>query len=342
MQLVPTVKVSGTVTRPDGQPAAAAQVLIASADQPVSDPFSLLRRLSRGTPNGQFSFTDLQPGRYTISARAASGTVRGAPPPPPPGGPGRRGGSPPRPQLDLWASADLTLTGDDIEGLSLVLQPGMTVSGRVAFEGETPPPDLGRVSVRLMQPPNPDGGPTIVTSVTPLNMVAADGSFSLEGFAPGRYDLTAFAPGTTTGVPNWMLKSAVAGGRDLLDGVDIQPNTDIGNLVVTFTDKVTELTGLLVDSAGRPAPEFYVIVFPTDASRWVQRSRWLRPPARPASDGRYRITALPPGEYYLAAITEFNPNDWFTASFLEQVVPGAITITIGEGERKTQDVKLGI
>jgi hypothetical protein len=245
--------------------------------------------------------------------------------------------------MDLWATAELTLAGENVEGLSLVLQPGMTVSGRVVFEGDGPPADLSRVSVRLSPPPASSGGPTILTSTTTQNMVAPDGSFSIAGLAPGQYDLNGFAPGATAGVPNWMLASAVAGGRNLLDEpVSIQPNTDITDLVVTFTSRVTELSGLLLDQAGRPAPEFYVIAFPTDASRWSQRTRWLRPPTRPASDGRYRLTALPPGEYYLAALTEFDPSDWSSSAFLEQIVPGAIRITIGEGEKKTQDIKLGI
>jgi hypothetical protein len=343
LQLVRTVKLSGTVTGPDGQRASGAQVLVGALDRPMTDPFSMIRNfLPRGAMNGEFSFTDLQPGRYTISARAASSSSgRGAAPVPAPAAapPGPRGRGPTPPVLDLWATADITVMGDDIEGLSLVLQPGMTVSGRVVFEGETPPPDLARVSVRLTPPPT--AGPTITTSSN--NAVQTDGAFTISGLSPGPYDVNAFAPGTVGDAPSWMLKSVVAGGRHLVDGpVEIQPNGDISNVVVTFTDKVTGVTGLLLDQAGRPAPEFYVIVFPTDPTRWAQRSRWMRPPVRPASDGRYRIHALPPGEYYLAALAEFDQNEWFTPGFLEQVVPGAIRITIGEGEKKTQDVRLGI
>ncbi len=340
LQLVPTVKVSGTVTRPDGQRAAGAQVVVAPLDQPMLDPLALLfRNISpRNTPNGEFSFLDLQPGRYTISARAPSAAGPSAA-----GGAGTPGGrGAPPPILDLWATAEITVSGTDIEGLSLALQPGMTMSGRVVFEGTTPAPDdLSRVSVRLTAPPT-SGGLTI-TSGTTSNVVSANGKFSIRGLSPGAYELNASAPGLTAGMPTWTLKSAVAGGRTLLDSpIEIHPGGDLSDVVVTFTDRVTEVTGLLLDRAGRPAPEFYVIVFPTDASRWTQRARWLRLPTRPASDGRFRITGLPPGEFYLAALTEFDQNEWWTPAFLEQVVPGAIRITIGEGEKKVQDVRLGI
>jgi hypothetical protein len=83
-------------------------------------------------------------------------------------------------------------------------------------------------------------------------------------------------------------------------------------------------------------------VFSTTPSHWRPQARRVHAPTRPGSDGRYRITGLPPGEYYLAAISDFDPNEYATPAFLEQVVPGAIKITIGEGEKKTQDVRLGI
>ena len=65
--------------------------------------------------------------------------------------------------------------------------------------------------------------------------------------------------------------------------------------------------------------------------------------ARPLqSDGRYSFSGLPPGEYYLGAIGDFEEHEQATPEFLQQVVPGAIRITIGEGEKTMQDVKLGI
>jgi hypothetical protein len=52
----------------------------------------------------------------------------------------------------LWAVADVSASGADIQGLALALEPGVTVSGRIAFDGTTEPPqDLSqfRVSIRM-------------------------------------------------------------------------------------------------------------------------------------------------------------------------------------------------
>jgi hypothetical protein len=46
-----------------------------------------------------------------------------------------------------------------------------------------------------------------------------------------------------------------------------------------------------------------------------------------------------PGEYYLAAATDVESLD--TAAYIEQFIPSAIKITIGLGEKKVQDLKIG-
>jgi hypothetical protein len=138
-----------------------------------------------------------------------------------------------------------------------------------------------------------------------------------------------------------MLKSARLAGQDVTDTlVEIRPNQNLSDLVLTFSDQITEITGRLVDGAGKPAPEFFVFVFPTDRAFWYQGSRRMRPPTRPANDGKFSVLSLPPGEYYVAALTEFDQTDIYDASFLEQLVPAAFKITLAEGEKKTQDLKL--
>jgi hypothetical protein len=244
--------------------------------------------------------------------------------------------------FDLWAETTIAVSGEDVEGLSLVLQPGMTVSGRLQFDGQngTVPEDL--TAVRVMLSPPPASG---VSFGIPPVQAAPDGTFTFDGVAPGSYLLSATGPGMTTGAPGrspaWMLRSALSGGRDVSDApLEVGPGQNIADIVVTFTDRVTELSGRLLDGADRPAPEYYVLVFGTNPQYWRQGSRWLRMPTRPGSDGRFSLAGLPPGDYYLAALPEFEQNEWHTPAFLQEVVPGAIRLTLAEGERKVQDIRL--
>lgn len=331
LSLVTTSKVTGTLRRADGTAAANVQLFALTTGVELNlGNYGLFLSTPRATvgEDGAFTFNTLTPGPYTLAARATS--------PPAVASAGNAGSVP-----DLWASADLLVSGADIQNVSLVLQSGITISGRVTFEGTTAAPgpaELPKGSMRLSAPPT--RGPVIRP---PAGNIRADGTFSIEGVAPGRYTLSGYVPGETGDRRTWALKSVRAGGRDLLDApMDVHPDTDITDAVVTFTDRVSEVSGLLVDQAGQPVPEFWILVFSTSVSHWWPGSHRVHAPVRPSNDGRYQIIGLPPGEYYLAAIGDFEEHEHATPEFLQQVMPGAIRIMIGEGEKTMQDVRLGI
>ena len=72
---------------------------------------------------------------------------------------------------------------------------------------------------------------------------------------------------------------------------------------------------------------------------WNSGSRRVRQ-TRPGTDGTFAIP-LPPREYYLWALTELDPSSLSDASFLEQLAPSAIKITLRESEVFQQDLKIG-
>jgi hypothetical protein len=49
---------------------------------------------------------------------------------------------------------------------------------------------------------------------------------------------------------------------------------------------------------------------------------------------------LPPGEYFLTAVTDAEQNEWFDPQFLAQLVPASIKVTIADGEKKVQDIRV--
>jgi hypothetical protein len=168
----------------------------------------------------------------------------------------------------------------------------------------------------------------------PAATVARDGTFDFYPVLPDTYRLTSTPPGRDT----WWLRSAMVNGQDVLDR-PIEMTGNVDSAVLTFTDRHTALTGVLQTPAGTPAIEYFVVVFTTDRSLWRPQGRRLVS-ARPATDGQFTIKDLPPGEYYLAALTDLDPREWQTPEFLEQLVTEALTITIGEGEQKRQDIRL--
>ena len=56
--------------------------------------------------------------------------------------------------------------------------------------------------------------------------------------------------------------------------------------------------------------------------------------------GKYVMPGIPPGEYLMTAVTDIEPGEQFDPAFLELLSRSAIALTIGDGEKKTQDLRL--
>jgi hypothetical protein len=227
-----------------------------------------------------------------------------------------------------WARAEVTVAGIDVSGIALNLRPGLQVSGRVAFEGVDQRPEAFeplRLTLRT-GPARPVSGMITSSGSSSTAVVAEDDTFEFPALMPARYDLTVRA----SPVPGWWLRSAMTGGRDALDhGLDVESD-DVTDLVLTWTQQTTELSGTLTSAAGEPAPGHFVIVFPTDQALWRPGSRRVQA-TRPADDGRYVFENLPPGDYRIAALTDVEDGEWDDAAFLAQLLPASLELSLGDG-----------
>jgi hypothetical protein len=328
LQMVPTARIEGTVVDPEGRTAASAQVTVLPKSI-VGDVFLTMPRAT--TSGGRFVVAGISPGTYAVTARG-----RGAGPAGPPAG--GRGPNPPT----LWAMTEITVAGEDLSNLELRLEPGVPIPGRVEFESETGQKPPAFTSVRPGLGPWQTGGGPSVSITVPSVPVDAEGKFRFPSVVPGRYQASGyFSAPTRDQTPQWVMKSVTAGGQNVTDApLEIRPREEPPEIVITFTDKVTEISGTLFDAAGRPNSDLSIIMFPGNREFWRQGSRRIRP-VRPASDGKFKLAGLPAGEYYLAAVTDYEYTDLWDASFLEQLTAGAFKITLGEGEKKVQDIRMG-
>jgi len=243
----------------------------------------------------------------------------------------------------FWGQTDISVDGTSLGGVTVPMQPGMTLTGKIQFRGTRLVPDADLSRVRLTMVPASTGGVVrVMAGALPLAVVNPDGTFKINGVSPGRYRVSGVAPlpmGSGPGL-SWNLASVVAKGRDVLDfQLDVAPNDELRDLTVTFTDATQEIGGTLQDATGRPAPDYTIIVFAENNQFWTTPSRRIRS-ARPGTDGRFTVTNLPPGEYRIAAVVDVAPNEINDPSFLEQLVPASIKLTLAEGEKKTQDLRI--
>ncbi len=141
--------------------------------------------------------------------------------------------------------------------------------------------------------------------------------------------------------PIWTMKSARVGDVDAGDiPFEVGAGRDPSEISITYTDKMGELSGRLLDGANKPTSQLSIILFPTDRAMWSQSSRRIRQPSRPANDGGFKFTNVLAGEYFLAALSDFDQADVYKPEFLDQVAAVAMKITIGDGEKKVQDLKI--
>jgi uncharacterized protein (DUF2141 family) len=322
LQFVPTAKIEGLVLLPDNTPLKAGTITMVGIGQASIAGYAFdAFRTARPDAEGRFTFAGVTPGSYAILSR-------GAPPgsaPPPPGPEGMRQTPP------LWATAEVAVEGQNVSGVTLMLQEGMTVSGKVVLEGTTlPPPPLNRVRVNLA------AAQSEVNLGTSAAAVDASGQFTITGVTPGRYRLTATLPGARPDTPGWTLKSSTIGGQETLD-VPFMLGHGATDAVVTLTDAPTELSGAVLDSSGQPAPDYSVVVFSADSQHWTPQSRRIQS-VRPSAAGKYIVRNLPAGDYLIAAVVDVEPGEWFDPNYLRQLVGSSFKITLGESEKKVQDV----
>jgi hypothetical protein len=332
LQLVPIARVEGVVVSSTGEAARNIQVSLVNLGEALP---SIGGGSSRPDADGRFRIPNVAPGRYLLVARATMGA---------PGRGGRGGGA--IAQLPgrggraaladtgrLWASTEVSVDGRNVSDLVLTLQPGITLSGRLVFEGTTPmPSDLSRV--RVAASPADTIGPARGIALSAAGVADANGRFTITSVVPGRYRITA-----TGGLQGWTLASSVISGQDTLDFPIEVKAEPIGGAILTFRDRQSELTGTIVDERGQPAPAYTVIVYPAEREFWTPGSRRISS-QRPGTDGRFTFRNLPPGEYRLAPVLDPDPGAWYDPAFLEQLENTALRVPLGAGEQKGQNLRI--
>jgi hypothetical protein len=211
----------------------------------------------------------------------------------------------------------------------------MSVAGRVNFDGGAGAamPDLPRLRVTL----EPAGDPTGAVLVSSAALDAT-GAFVVSGVMPGSYYLRVSGPGMTGPAATWFVKSAALRDRDLID-TPLDVASSVEGIQLTLTNRPAELTGLMQDAAGQPAPEYYLVAFPQNAVSWRAHASRIQQ-ARPDADGRFRFRGLLPGAYLLAAVTDLQPGEMFDPEFLKSLAGIALRVTLSEGATTTQDIRV--
>ena len=349
-QVVPIARIDGIVTSTTTQPVSSIQVSLINTAFAVP---GISPGSARADAQGAFRIPNVPPGQYTLVARATiGGAGREA-------GPGREGGVGPggrgQPpggrgemlagrgrgplagpdQIRLWATADVTVDGRNVSNVVLTLQPGMSVSGRTVFEGTAQPPtDFTRLRVTL-SPVVAPGSPGEIAS-TASGRVDAEGRFTLGERRPGPIPVD--RRWRRDGVVPWVRRPSKVRTPSISPLRSNRTRASTGPSS-PFVDRQSELTGTIVNERAQPVPDYTLIVYPADQRFWTPQSRRIQS-ARPATDGRFTFRNLPAGDYRLVPVYDPEPGSWFDPAFLLQLETASVRVTIAEGEKKEQHLRV--
>ena len=324
VQLVRTGRVSGHATNADGSPVSNGNVNLMPDAGMVARGAVLGGGFGSRIQDGSFSIANVPPGRYILRATGNGGRGRG--------GRGRgfaSGANTAGSDIPQFAVLPLSVNGD-IDNVMVTLSPGATLSGNITVQATQSAvlPDVTQFRINA-----PSADPQAAAPQMQAR-VEQDGSFTLEGVQAGLVWIRAQTP------RGWTLKSAVVGGRDVIDTpVEIRSAQSISGVSLVFTDKLTEVNGTVSDQSGTAMPEFTVLAFPEDSTLWRPQSRQIMT-TRPDQNGKYQLRGLPPGEYFIAAIDPEVPGEWYEPAFLDQQRRGASRFSLVEGDVKTQDLRV--
>jgi len=294
-------RVTGTATDSQGRPFSGTVMSIPRGDSMMV----MFGPPAQIKPDGSFVLGGLTPGRYMLQARAM----------------GLDGES---------AYLDLTVNGDDIDGVKLVATKPGTVSGRVLVDPAAAAALRPSTMTLGLQPVQPD---MFMIGMGP-GKVSDDLTFEIRA-SPTVARITLFGQ-----LPGWAIRSVRYRGIDITDsGMEFRPNEDVAGVEVELTNQISSVSGLVTNGKGEAQKDYSVVVFPQDREKWTWNSRYLRT-ARPDQDGRYKVTGLPPGEYRVIALDYIDQNEWNTPEFLDGIRPKSTVFSVNEGEAKSVDLKI--
>lgn len=260
-------------------------------------------------PDGTFVFRNVAPGRYQIRARAETDPEGVA----------------------LFGAYVTEVSGRDLRSVELTLVPGATVEGALSFEASETPKPLTFAGLRV-RAPFADGsslGDVLTGDVT------VAGTYRIRGVMSGTHQFAVEglqAP--------WVIKQILWRGRNITDTpIDVEAREALDDVRIVLTDVANDISGVVLDARGRPAPEALVVVIPVVPAFRVRTSR--RFALRYADgQGRYRVRGLPAGDYRAVASLELDESEVYRKELLEEFFDRGAPLMLAEHQARTLDLRL--
>ncbi len=245
--------------------------------------------------DGTFTFPSVGPGSYNLIAVANVG--------------GRNGAHAARQPLDVGSN--------NIDGVTISINPGADVTGHVRYDGDPPNP-LPSLTVRLTMRENNLGVPAPQPA-----KVDADGSFHFDEVNLDQYNVNINTP------QGLYLKSVRAGTVDaMVSGLDL--TSGAAPLDILLGTNPPQVTGsVAIADSGQPAVAVTVVLMPREKER--QNQTYFYSSTNTDQYGNFTFGRVTPGDYAVYAFEDVQYGMWFDPEFMKPYDGKGETLTAKEG-----------
>lgn len=222
----------------------------------------------------------------------------------------------------------VTVGNQDLDDVVLPLGPGAELTGKITREGTPPPQQQGQPAAF----PGTDIQPAVelidqqnARLANAPGQAKPDGSFEIQHIMPGTYQVEVMAL-----PPGIYVKSIRNGGQDLTKSLLDLSSGGGGALDIVLSYNVADISGVLHGPDGQPVAGATLTLWtpgaPPDGIVDLSRT------TRSDSNGKFKFTDLPPGDYCVAAWEQIDPGLATVPEFRAQFESKAATVKLNEGD----------
>src|ERR1700722_4803404 len=256
-------------------------VLLFPRSKEVSALVAARKQIGADAKTGNFEIKDVAPGEYSATAFSFTGRE--------------------------WRTTtqNVDVVAADVDGVSMVLTPGIDIPVRVTFEGKSaasadftvflardekePSADFGRSHGALKQ----RDGPLVLKDV-------GDGTYSIEIYSRCQ---------------ECYLKSAKSNGVDLLErGILINSGAGPASIDIVYSSNTGTVAGAVTNKDELPAPGAMVVLVP-DAGSHQKPDQYKTSPTD--QYGHFEVRGVPPGHYKAFAWEKVDQESYGDSAFLK-------------------------
>jgi hypothetical protein len=265
-------------------------------------------RQTRADAAGNFDIPGVVAGAYTLTASGSEGNVPDQ------------------------ARVPIDVGSGDVEGLNLVIGPGVTIKGHMQAEGNEEGAAVDVRSVQITMVPREQT--VLYFGVSPGKPDEA-GMFEIRNVPAGGY--TFFLWDLPEGA---YVKSIRSERSDLLDaGLDLTGGAAPDQVEIVVSPKAAAVSGTVQNpKTGNAFPGATVVLVPQDAGRRDQVTFFKTTTSD--QNGAFQLKGVTPGAYKAYAWEDPEPGAWMDPDFLKTFADQGESVSLQEGDRKALTLQM--